>query len=457
MPTRKLLSIATILFISLVTNQADLLADLIGGQGALIPGKPAADGKQNPLAPAIAAFEKQDFAEFQREYRLASIHLPLPAEEVFWSRLLIEAGLIPQAIATLEAYQQSTPTDPEIYVTFGFLAMKTARWTDAQLQFEKAESLVSDGHLPKERNSDVMPGLVQFQAEVALNKQRWDSAESLFRRLKELLPDDPLPAWKVGFTQVLSGRIEEGIETMKTIRTNHPELPCPHLTVANSLIQTKPWLTDSEAAKLIERQFREAILSGRENVEPWREYLKWLLMLDRSQDVVKYLDKAPESIQKLRDPLLLRAIAYRSEQKFTESEAILEELLKAKPDDVEVSDQLILVLLQSSDSEKKNRAKAMAEENLKQFPEIENVIATAGWASLCFDEMQKADELLSRLLQRGGMSPQSAYFVGQLLEKLNRNEEANRVFQMAIGTTGIFPERTALKAQMAAVPQDAKE
>lgn len=457
MPTRNLLSVATILFISFVVSKADLLADLIGGQGALIPSKPAADGMQNPLAPAIAAFEKQNFAEFQREYRTASIYLPLPAEEIFWSRLLIEAGLFPQAIATLESYQQSNPNDPETYIAFGFLAMKSARWTDAQLQFERAESLVTIGHLRKERNSEVIPGLIQFQAEVSLQKQRWDSAESLFRRLKELLPNDPLPAWKIGFTQVLGGRIDEGIETMKAIRTTNPDLPCPHLTVAKSLIQAKPWLTDPDVAKLIERQFREAILSGRENVEPWREYLKWLLMLDRSQDLIEYLDKAPESIQKLRDPLLLRAIAHRSEKNFTESEAILEDLLKAKPDDVEVSDQLILVLLQSSDSQKKSRAKAMAEENLNQFPEIENVIATAGWAALCFDEMQKADELLTRLLQRGGLSPQSAYFVGKLLERLNRKKEADSVFRMAIESTGIFPERPALKAQMDALPQDTKE
>ncbi|MFN7291031.1 MAG: tetratricopeptide repeat protein [Pirellula sp.] len=457
MPQRSLVSVGFFLLVVFLTNDHNLWSDIIGGQKVDATKKVAKDGKPDPLGPALDAFEKQNFSEFQTAYRLATVYLPLPAEEVFWSRLLLDDGRIEEAIAMLESYQQTSPNDPEVYMTFGFVAMKSRRWTDAQLQFERAETLIAQGQLQKERCNDVVPGLIQLQAEVALQKQQWESAEKFFVQLKELLPDDPLPPYRIGLTQVLSGRLEEGIATMKSARSSSHELPCPHLTVADTLIQSRPWFTNPDEAKIIECQFREAILGSREEIEPWREYLKWLLMMDRSSDALTYLEKVPETVRTSRDMSFIRAVSHRCIEQYEEAESILVELLKSNPGDVEVSDQLILVLLNSTDSEKKNRAKAMAEENLTKFPNIENVIATAGWASLCFDEIQAADQRLSMLFSRGVLSPQSAYFVGKLLERLDRKEEANSVFKSAIEKTGIFPERPVLKKKIYRQEKESQE
>jgi predicted RNA polymerase sigma factor len=44
-----------------------------------------------------------------------------------------------------------------------------------------------------------------------------------------------------------------------------------------------------------------------------------------------------------------------------------------------------------------------------------------------------------------------------LLERFDRKDEANRVFQMASETSGNIPDRTELKAQRSPLEQDTKE
>ncbi|XZE19349.1 tetratricopeptide repeat protein [Pirellulaceae bacterium SH449] len=443
--------------IALANSTANLLADITAGGGAGASQTAVADAKPNPLAPAIAAFERQDYAEFQRQFAMASVYLPLPADEVFWCRLLAERGAFPQAIQLLETYQKSHPDDPEAYMTFGLIAMKSGRWTDAQLQFEHAESLIQQGKLPGERNSAVVPGLIQLRAEVAVQKQQYELAEQLFTKLQELQPDDLLPTWRCGQVKVMAGKLEEGLEQMKLARTTKTDLPCPQFTAAMTLVQLRPWFTDPEAAKIIERQFRESVRNDRDDPVKWREYLKWLLILDRHDDLLTYLEAAPESVKKTRDAVLLQAITLRAKQDFPLAETMLEDLLATYPDDVEISDQLILVLLQSTDQEKRSRAKAMAEANLERFPDIENMIATAGWAVLCFEEKEKAEQLFSKLVARGALSAQSAYFVGKWFEKEGRDQEARSVFQSAIRTAGIFPERKSIAAKLSPAAEPAED
>lgn len=432
--------------------------DLIGGAKSSNSSAGDDDKASNALAPAIAAFEKRDYTQFQKEYQIVAVYLPLPAEEIFWSRLLADSGAVQDAIQVLEAYQVVAPNDPEIHIAFGYIAMKSGRWTDASLQFSKADTMIAQGLLPKERSSSVVPGLLQLQAEAAIQRKQWKVAEEQYQKLQVLLPNDPNPTWQLGVTHALAGRDDDAASTMQSAKDKNPKLPCPHLTVASILIAQKSWHTDSEAVKRIEGHFRKSILNNREDAIVWREYCKWLLALDRSGDVLSYLSKAPDSVKATRDSQLLLAIAMRAEQDFKNSEALLEQLFANHPEDLEISDQLILVLLQNPEESKRIRAKTLADENLSNHPTIENIVATAGWASLCFGEMENADQRLSQLVSRGTISPQSAYFVGRFFEKSNRLDDAMRVYQVAIDSPSIFPERKALRKQLEEMAsQESKE
>lgn len=422
--------------------------DLIGGTKSSNSTAGNDDKSANALAPAIAAFEKRDYSLFQKEYQIVAVYLPLPAEEIFWSRLLVDSGAVQDAIQVLEAYQIVAPNDPEMHIAFAYIAMKSGRWTDAFLQLSKADAMIAQGLLPKERQANVIPGLMQLQAETAIQRKQWSLAEEQYRKLQELLPNDPNPTWQLGVTYALAGRDDDAASTMQLARDKAPQLPCPHLTVASILIAQKSWHFDAEAVKRIEGHFRKSILNNRQDTIVWREYCKWLLALDRSEDVLSYLGKAPDAVKETRDSQLLLAIAMRAEQDFIKSEELLEKLFATYPDDLEISDQLILVLLQNPDESKRSRAKTLADENLSKHPTIENIVATAGWASLCFDEMENADQRLSQLVARGTISPQSAYFVGRFFEKSNRLDDAMRVYQVAINSPSIFPERRALRKQL---------
>ncbi len=433
-------------FLGLLVSQTHALDFFVGVPSRVLDGN--SQGATKQLDPAIEAFKAGNKEAFLREYENATKQISLPASEVFLSRLLLEAGKAQDALATLEAYLSTKPDDPEAYIALGYLASQNGRWTDAWLQLQQAQRLIDEGKLPTARAEQVVPGLLELRAEMAEKRKQWSTAEELFLQLQKLVPEKGFPSWRAGRVKILAGQLAEGVTMMEAARAKDTQLPCAKLTVALVLAEQTDWRNSSKNAQQIERWFQDSLRLDRNNADAWREYLRWLLLQDRSEEALKYIAKIPQPTLADRSIKLLHAVSYRFAGDYSLAESILEELLTKNPSDLEVADQLALVLIESAVEDKRARARRLADDNLKSNQNVEAIVATAGWIRLKQGALAEADQILTQLAARGPISPQSAYYVGKLLEKSGKTEDAKSVYSIAVGSIGIFPQRRELAASL---------
>ncbi len=130
------------------------------------------------------------------------------------------------------------------------------------------------------------------------------------------------------------------------------------------------------------------------------------------------------------------------------AEAVFAELHRETPDDLESADQLALVLVENPDEGKRTRAFQLSESNLRKAPNQEGTIATAAWVQFKLGDIDVADRLLGQLAAQTALSPQSAYYVSEVLRARGKAEEAKQVLTAAVNSPGLFPARAAAKKQL---------
>ena len=100
---------------------------------------------------------------------------------------------------------------------------------------------------------------------------------------------------------------------------------------------------------------------------------------------------------------------------------------------------MALTLGESTDEGKRARALQIAIQNVKSAPDSADTASSLAWIQFRLGDMQGAEETTSAIVRRGGqLSRDSAYFLAQILLKLNRNQEAQTLQDVTRKTKGEF-------------------
>jgi predicted Zn-dependent protease len=406
---------------------------------------------------AIQAFRRGDLrgceALLNEAYKDST---DLPKVDVMMGRLLIQNGQYMEAMARLENYLRTNDQDPEAHASLGEIGLRTGRLSDAWLQFRESLILLGNSTLSKSRRDDFTTRLTQLRAETAEARGDLDTAEKLFQELEKLIPKSGYPLWAQGRLQVRKDKLTQGFELLTKARERDKNLPQPELTMAMAVSGS----TDPDKLKIAEKWFQDGIKKT-ESVTGanWFEYAKWLLSQDRA-DAARTLIKNSGQFRESFGMKFLDAYSLRFSDKIQEAELAFSALHDANPADPQVSDQLALILIDSPDQGKKLRAQQLAQTNLRRAPSEESAIATYAWIEFRLGTVDVADRILSELAARGPIGPQSAYYIGRILDAAGRTDEATGLFDVAVNTAGLFVQRNTtrelVKARKAKIPDGKK-
>jgi predicted Zn-dependent protease len=404
------------------------------------------------LQPWVVEYlSSRNLASFQEAYsKIFAQTDTLPAVDVFLGKLYAAYNQVGEAISILERYTNQNAEDPEAFVTLGSIAVRSGRVVDAWLQLLYAQRLIDRDKLPAGRMPYVHPVLTELRASVAERRRQWSEAEQLFRKLQELKPETALPLWRAGRIKVLAGEVQAGYEVLRQAHEKDGSLPHPALVVAQTLNDSSDWLTDPKSAARVENWFQKAVSESENNKAAWASYFKWLILADRPAEVAQRYDQLPESLRAEREIGLVRSLAARYLNDLQLAESILSSLHQFNTDDLDVADQLALVLVESTDEAKRARALQLAERNARQAPQVEQLMATAAWVQFRLGSIDVAEQVLSQLVARGNLSPQTAYYVAEVMEKSGRIEESQRLLRLAVDAPGVFPQRSIVKQRLTA-------
>jgi tetratricopeptide (TPR) repeat protein len=372
----------------------------------------------------------------------------LPAMEIFLGKLLAAYNLLADSLSVLEQYTNQSPEDPEAYIAMGNVALKSGRVVDAWLHLQHSQRLIDQNRLPEGRQPLVIPLLLELQATVAERRKNWSEAEKLFLQLAERKPELGFPLWRAGRVRVMAGEIESAKPLLEKAFEKDPRLPSAPLTIAQTLHDTTNWIEDDTLSGEVEKWYQRAAEENPEFASGWASYFKWLLLSDRPEDVAKQYETIGESLKTDRELLLMRGLAARYLNDLETAETILSTAHQASPQDIEIADQLALVLIESTDEAKRGRALQLAERNLRQLPQAEVTVATAAWIQLRLGAIDIADQLLTQLAARGNLTPQTAFYVAELMERSGQTQESQRLLKIAVESTGIFPQRDQARKRL---------
>lgn len=166
----------------------------------------------------------------------------------------------------------------------------------------------------------------------------------------------------------------------------------------------------------------------------------WMLNEQRAPEAFRIAQAALKEETKFKDEYsLVQALVYYMYGKFSEAEGLLTVLAQKGTGNSRISNQLALALTESTDEGKRARALQIAVQNAKSAPDSADIASSLAWIQFRLGDMKGAEETTTAIVHRGGqLSRDSAYFLAQILLKLNRNKEAQALLDVTRKSKGEF-------------------
>ena len=369
----------------------------------------------------------------------------IPAAEVVMSRWLFATNKVPLASATIEEHLSRFPDDLDGLLLLTEIAMQNRRWTEAILLLDQVDVILNVSQAMKKNPASLIPlkiDVLRLRGDTAANRRDWMTATDCFKEILKLDSKKGFAHWALGRLELMSGDLDSALKQFETGRNLDPTLPQPQLTIAVALA--------SEAGrdkKEVEKWFQTAVKVEGAEPSTWHEYAKWMLLEDRPEDVIRITEKLKPEWLSSRNSQFLKGLAYRYVGETSAAEDIFNKLHEESPEDIESADQLALVLVENVDEAKRARAKQLSDANVKRAPNAETVIASAAWIEFKLGSIDTADRILGQLAASTSISPQTAYYISEVLAARGKPEEAKKVLESAGNAPGLWVQRRASKTK----------
>jgi len=380
----------------------------------------------------------------------------LPPVELMMGRLWGAANQSNGARNELEKAVVAYPNDPEAYLFFAETALVDHRITDCEAILQKVKPLIDafNENLKRKRNFEIRYN----SAMAAINEARnqWDAAIPYLKAWLNLDPDNVAAHQRLGTTLFQLGKPTEAYNEFDAAVKVDPKTVNPYIALAEMYEQAKD---RPNAAKSI----GYAVQKNPKDLNVQLQAARWAMVTNQLNEAQKYADKAIQIDPKSLDAKILRGEIARFTGDLKTAENYLEQAVAQAPANIQASNQLALVLVEQDDKDKKDRALQIAELNLRATTQGDRanpeIAATYAWVVYKLGRTSEAEQILGKILSAGAISPDTAYYVGKILQDRGKTDNAIKILETAIGSPNPFAQRqatTELLAQLRKQKQQEK-
>ncbi len=395
----------------------------------------AADTAEKDLEGAV-----QKIREGRNDEALALIrekaakHPEWPPAPLMLAQILFRAGQAVPGRHYLERAAVEASKHPEVYLTFGRLAMGEGRFSDAHLNFENALGLIAAGKWDAEKARGFRRDALSGLAAAAEGQEEWKTAETQLTAWLELDPKNGQARQQLASVMFRLGKTDEAFNTLKQAVVDTPALEPAAISMGRLFNQKGD-------EKKAEEWFDYAV-----KLEPASSRVRiaragWLLEKGRTPVARTEADEALKIDPKSQDAQRIKGYIAWHLRDLAGSEAVLEPLHRELPGDGGTANLLALALVEQDDPVKRARGLQLAEANARQNPRSQDVVATLGWAHYRSGHLDQADQFLRAATQGGRMSPDVAYYLARILADKGKTDEARGLLQRATNHPGAFAHR----------------
>ncbi|MEX2138133.1 MAG: tetratricopeptide repeat protein [Pirellulales bacterium] len=383
-------------------------------------------------------------------------HRQLPPAEILIAKLFIVYKQPQLALAELEQAVRKHPKDPEAYLMFADGSLNDGHVTAAEALYRDADELVKSFNENPMRKANFEKRVLQGLAAVAQSRQQWKTAETLLRQLIKLDPKNAMAYQRLGiviFQQAAPDDLKtlsEAYSAFTAAIDAEPRMPHPDVAMGQLFEQAAQQALNTGDKAKSNRYRQQAIESFRRATEPKTKpglntllaAAMWALQTNQFKPAQQYADAAMKNDAESLEAKLIAAIVARFSGNRTVAERLLKEAYNQSPA-FPVSNQLALVLVESTNASDQKRALELAEINARANQNNAEAVSTYGWVLYQLGHKKEAGQVLENVIRSRALTPDSAYYVAQILADQGRGADAIQILEDAIAQPQPFANRTS--------------
>ncbi len=216
------------------------------GTSAKAPAQP------QEVTDAAELFKKGDYEGALKLLKeAAKKNADLPPAQIIMARWFAQAN-VPMGVRwVLERAVVDAPGDPEAYVLIGNIALSERRVTEAQLLYEKADSLMAGWKGNAKRKDALLPQIQSGLAATYENRDDWAGAQKHLEAWLKLDPKNIEALQRLAQCLFQQKKVPEALEGLKEAAKIEPDLLTPEATLAQWFARTgdkvnaRKWMIDA--------------------------------------------------------------------------------------------------------------------------------------------------------------------------------------------------------------------
>lgn len=401
------------------------------------------------IAQAVEKFKQRDIAGAKKLLEDAyKAHPELPPPPIILAQFFAQANQGAFMRLALEDAAMNYPADPESYVLLANIALQERRVMEASLLYAKATDLLPKLTSPK-RKEILDPQTVSGLAGVAETrassleqgpeqKAKWKEAQTLLEKLLPLMPKS---------TEADAGKAQAMLRLARAkFQQGNATGAYEDLKAAFALDKEKI-LTPEAALGGFYEQYGD-----RDKAKKWMGYAvqyypkhlqtrlavgRWAMETGQMDEALKQADAALQTDNKSLEAMLLRGVLALFKKDFVTAEKNFKEVQERQPGLFAATNNLALALCEQKDSAQKNRALEWAKNNFQQNnsqqnPRFAEAASTLGWVYYRLGDLSMAKKALMTAVQAGGNSPDTLYYLAQVLYDEGGKPDAKKLVEAAL-------------------------
>lgn len=362
-----------------------------------------------------------------------------PASLLF-AGLLFQNGQMAAGRTVMERAAVESPDHPEVYSSFGRLALAEGRLLDASLCFERAASLATANRWHASLRRNWLNSAHAGSAAVAERRKDWKNAYASLLVLADLNPGDAVTRWRLGRASFFIDKPDQAEELFRSARKGNPNLELPELTLADL------WMQKHDQAKA-EKLLATAVAQNDSDLRARNAMTRFLIQTGRGEAARQSASKGLAMQPKDPEAKLLAVLASRQVGDVAAAEAVLTAWLAESPDDPVALGQSAQVNALSKDQAKKNLALERANAAAKLQSGRGDSQTTLGAVQFLLGNVSEAEKLLRSALLSGDANADTAFYLGMILEQKGDKEGAVRQYNRALEAPGLFLFRSEVEGR----------
>jgi Tfp pilus assembly protein PilF len=339
----------------------------------------------------------------------------------------------------LERAVFENPTDPEPHLTFGDLAIRDQRVSDAEAQYERGAELLKQFKGSKGRTDDMTYKVHFGRYSVAQMRNQQVAAEKELRAALKLQPKNPRALLELGQLMFATGKADDAYKAFQaSVAADKTQLPA-ELSMARrfqqkgELEKMHEWLQKAVEKSPQDLRVRVAMANA--------ALMKHDVELAKTEaDTAAKIDPKSAEVR-----ALLGLVAYYQGDLST-AQRHLENAVEKTPGDFASSNLLALVLADQGGADKIQRALTLAKFNLDSNPRSSVAPATLAWVTYRAGGTAEAEQGMKSAMSAGDVGRDGAYYMARMLSDRGLKKDAAAVLQKCLNSTGVFVHLDDAKA-----------